>query len=497
VGNAMNACRSCWSINLGLLILLSSAGAHAALDCGQLPAPDPGKNFFSNFLNNCYAIPLALGDGVVVAGDTNALYDVLYYRVDPRYEVVFVGAFPNARSMSVAVYDDHEATLHWLTDYQIVPMSPSFVNPYQPGVAFVPDQRYAVVVGLGGVQPLPDAVTPGCRLDMFNVHVNSLDASMRHTGLSWDGDPGIPAWFPPHETGANTAGAILFRRYLYQSAASPLAKPIALLRDLTTGCAVPATEATQVLQQVTADRRIYTTWVHRDQEDAHWYYVNQVLPRMCYGVDPDSYLLWLRGAEYLPGTNPDAVYLAGQFKLPVAPPPDWFMRIRLRLPRMPQIPCLGCTLDGTEELRYWSVSFQNKNFTIASFSDRDVVVDAEGFATIIIGLGTPAPSHLTPENGYTYFDLTQYTDWNKVTALNIRSILRSPGFRCSSGELSPRTGEYNSLGGFMGEYSPAVDFLTSTQIPPVAEPYRRPDSCEQTPPEAPVPCTAFYGGGTP
>jgi hypothetical protein len=379
----------------------------------------------------------------------------------------------------------------WLADFQIEPLSPAFVNPYRPGTSFRDNQRYAVVVGMGGVQPPPEAVTPGCSLDGFNVHVNFLDASMRHTGLSWDGAPDVPPWFPDHEEGANTAGAVLFRRYLSIPSATTLEKPVAFLRDLSNGCAVPTAQALQTLGVVTQSRSTYVTWVHREQEDAHWYYVNQVLPRLCYGLDVGNMLLWLRGAEYLPGSNPDAAYLSAKFQL--TGPQPWFMRIRLRLPVMPSIPCsTGCSLNGTEELRYWSLSFQNKNFTLASLSDRDLVTDAEGFATLIVGLGSPPPEWVTPANGYTYFDLSQIPDYLLISALNIRSILPSANFQCVSHVLGFRTGEYDSLGGLMGEYAPTVDFLLADEIPPQTEPLREASMCGVLPPELPVPCTTFY-----
>jgi len=189
-------------VRWSLLVWTAALAPAAGLDCNQLPLPNPAKSFFSNFANECYAIGLPNGTAPNFDGDANALYSNLYYRVDPRYELIFLGSFPNARTMSFAVYDDHEAAVDWLSDYRIEPLTPGFVNPFRPGVAFVGRQLYAVVVGMGGVQPPPEAIAPGCRLDAFNVHVNYLDASMRHTGLNWDGDPRIPAWFPDHEEGA-------------------------------------------------------------------------------------------------------------------------------------------------------------------------------------------------------------------------------------------------------------------------------------------------------
>jgi hypothetical protein len=97
-----------------LLLWTAMVALGAGMDCNQLPPPDAGKSFFANFLNECYVIRLTSGVAPGFAGDTNALYSALYYRVDPRYELVFLGGYPNARFMSWAIYDDHEANLGWL-----------------------------------------------------------------------------------------------------------------------------------------------------------------------------------------------------------------------------------------------------------------------------------------------------------------------------------------------------------------------------------------------
>ena len=148
--------------------------------------------------------------------------------------------------------------------------------------------------------------------------------------------------------------------------------------------------------------------------------------------------------------------------------------------------------SGNEELRYWSLNFQNKDTTLAGLNDLDLVTDAEGFVTIIIGFGTPPPEWVTPANGYTYFDMAQVPDHTLMTDLNIRTILPAPSFHCGVQSIGYRTGEYTSLGGFMGEYAPTVDFLSGNQIPQHAEPLREVNACGILPPEPPVLCTTFY-----
>src|SRR5437868_6501740 len=84
-----------------------------SLDCSTLPTQFTGNefpsgNFFSNFLNSCYTIPFQTGNGQNgQGGDLNSVYNKLFYKVDPRYQIIIVGTFPNSRFFSIAAYDTH------------------------------------------------------------------------------------------------------------------------------------------------------------------------------------------------------------------------------------------------------------------------------------------------------------------------------------------------------------------------------------------------------
>ena len=83
---------------------------HAAKNCSGLPTAFTGNefpngDFFSNFNNDCYTIRLGTGYGSSEYGDLNAMYYQLYYKVDPRYQLVLVGTFPNTRYFSVSLND--------------------------------------------------------------------------------------------------------------------------------------------------------------------------------------------------------------------------------------------------------------------------------------------------------------------------------------------------------------------------------------------------------
>jgi hypothetical protein len=100
-------------------------------------------------------------------------------------------------------------------------------------------------------------------------------------------------------------------------------------------------------------------------------------------------------------------------------------------------------------------------------------------------LGQPPPT-VTAENGYTYFDLSTIAGFERIATLGVRMILASETFPCSATQVPHSTSEDHSLGGFMGEYAPAVDAIRGSLIPPVAAPPGHPNSCGLVPPGPPV-----------
>jgi hypothetical protein len=63
----------------------------------------PTGDFFTNFKHGCYTIPFGIGNGSSEYGDLNATYFETYFKVDPAYQLIVVGSFPNARHFSVAL----------------------------------------------------------------------------------------------------------------------------------------------------------------------------------------------------------------------------------------------------------------------------------------------------------------------------------------------------------------------------------------------------------
>src|SRR6266513_1410116 len=295
----MTRIKSAWMLALGMLI---APGVARSTDCSTLPTQFTGNEFptgtfFSNFATSCYMISFATGNGLNgQAGDTNGIYNKIYFKVDPRYQLIVFGTFPNARYFSVMAYDEHAAYSRALSDINIVPLTSQYINPYQAGTPFLDGQKYAVAVDFGGT---PGTIQTGCSTDAFNVDVNKLDATRRHDGMEWNTDQGLfkrnPA-FPlhvvdtPQHTNPNRAGAMI-------------------VRDVASGCALPASYAVNTLQIVTSNATTGNTWLDGAEHQDHNLYENSYLPRLCFATDPQNSLAWLRGAQYVPGDTPDNSYI--------------------------------------------------------------------------------------------------------------------------------------------------------------------------------------------
>lgn len=475
--------RVAWLTLCSLLLALTGASAQCTVD--------PNKDFFQNFDNPCYAITFADSMGAGLAGDSNAGYGLAYFKVNPRYEFIVYGIYPQTRYYSIAVNDDHIALTSSIFDQQIQPLTDLDTNPYGNGVAYLPGQRYAVTVSVGGVEPQAGNIQQGCSVSAYNIHGNTLLGNIRHTGIDWTGDPNLPRNFPAHIGTPPLAGSIMVRRYVEDPA--NLQRTKLLVRDLTTGCAVPVSTAVNTL--VTTDMNVGGGWNDGNQASSHEKYANTIQPKLCYEVVPNNALLWERNAEYIPGINPNAAYLSANVpssvKRQIGLLSSSVLRIRMRLPTTPPTPCDGCSLSGNEQLRYWSMSFMNGAKTIVSLSDQDVVEDSNGYITVIISLGGKQPANAIAANGYAYLNINPLNG-TKLSAINIRYILPASGYICGASNIPFLTTEDNPMGGYMGDYSPTADVISGGSLPLHADPNVQPDTCSVKPLAPPQNCTVFY-----
>jgi len=459
-------------------------GTARATSCAGLPTSFTGNefpkgNFFSNFNNSCYLIPFAQGAGGGQGGDLNSTYAKVFYKVDPRYQLIIIGNFPNARFFSATNYDAHSAPAQFILDQNIVPLTSSYINPFLPGATWMAGQKYAMPVNFGGT---PGTLEAGCMMTGFNVDVNAVDATIRHAGMDWNSNPYVwkvnPA-FPlhvvdtPEHTNPNTAGVVMLRSYLDITPASPQNGPYVIVRDVASGCAYPAAYAVNTLQIVANNSTAANGWLDSTQADLHRVYENDYLSNLCFAHDPQNMLVFLRGTEYVPGALPDGSYITAPVKAGLTQSlaaAGRVMRIRFQLPTTPPTPCAsGCSRSGNEQLRYASLSFEVPGgATLASLADSSLTRDPNGNVTVIVGTGASIPSWITAANGYTLLDLTAVSGYQQLSGVNLRNIEPASTFNCS-GEIVPyKTGEYTPGGGLMGDYVPFADYPLAASLLPVA-----------------------------
>ncbi|MEM9444059.1 MAG: hypothetical protein AAGA18_01790 [Verrucomicrobiota bacterium] len=457
------------------------------------PEIDPEGDFFTNFFKPEYTIVFGDGSNQGDRGsDLKASYDVIRYRVDPRYELIFVGEYPQARFASFVVYDDYLATTDYIRDFELKPLKWFYQNHFRSNIQYKEDQLYAGVISFGGGEPNPDTILPGCSLEGYNVRDNFLDASKRNESVSWNHEENLPAWVPPYIGGDNLAGTITFRRFIKgeDNGILPLARPVVIVREVATGQALTQLEAFQKGIVFFNDAYLEPFLPQLEIWTLKWY--NEVFqPKKCYWPDPESDIYWTRGTEHVAAGNPDSGYLSAEIPTWIMPPllsGERFIRLRFKLPVMAKLPTTGEIMTGNEELRYWSLSFQVDPVTLATISDDELILDPDGYVNLIIGLGGTAPAYVTPENFYTFFDFSELEGYENVRAMAIRTILPDVDF-CGSAQSVPfKTSEHNPMGGFMGEYVPVVDYPLVADLPEVAEqPLPHPESCGVLPPPFPPP----------
>lgn len=476
----------CVAVSALLLLVFPSIGLSA--ECENLPPPNPSQGFLQNFLKPCYALPLIQTQGTRRAGDKEAIYDMLQYVIDPRYEAIVIAEFPQARYLSYTAYDDHRAIVDWIRDDQLIPALGPQGNPFLPGGVFTEDQLYVVTLDFGGLQPEPEAVTPGCGEPNLDLRANVLKAFGRHAGMSWNGDPNLPQGLPLHEdTTPSAAGYMTVRRFLQgpDGGNKKLATPLVIYRDLSTGCAVPTIDVVQN-GLVTYSAEQGAAWLNKSQIDIHTWIENAFIPTLCHAVDGQNKLVWFRHGEYIRGDNVDAGYLRAMIPVGIVPAliqNELFMRLRFKLPVTPK-ECTQCPANPVDDMRYWSLSFSNDMLaTIDTVYDGELVADPLGYVNLIVGFGAEPPAHVDASNYYTYLDLSAIEGFEALRSLTIRNILTGPEFRCRISDIPYHTGEHHGAGGYLGDYTPVVDYLFADQIPLTPEAMAPSDSCGLPAPE--------------
>jgi hypothetical protein len=473
-----------------LLLLSANSVFGAEADKANVvtcPPVDPNADFLTNFNQPCYTTSLYAGKGLNLSGDGNAVYDTMDYVVTPGYELILLGTYPNARFFSATVYDSHLAITSSVIDQNILPLNSTMYDPFLVGAVWQPGLQYGITIGFGST--VTSTPTAGCSASDTTIDQNFLDASQIHQGLSWNNFPGISQYnLPAHQSGANNAGILMVRKYVI---ASPTSPETIIVRSTATGCAIPASQALS-MGILVANKSLSWPLLAQQQITAHQNFSNGVEQLECYKSDPTNIKQWFRSVDYVPlaseGSALDANLTTTNIQQITSG--QEFIRLRFPAPTTPTTPCAsGCALTGNEDLRYYSISFLGGSIgyglsTLTSLGDSSFLQDPNGNVTLLINIipGATPPSFVTSSNFYNYLDLTQVPNYQNFSRIEIRHLLPNINFNCSIASIANFYMEYNSEGGYMGQYVPTIDFPTALELAaPAPPPPTRLNTCPATP----------------
>jgi hypothetical protein len=285
----------------------------------------------------------------------------------------------------------------------------------------------------------------------------------------------------------NSGISMMIRRYLEEedgeTGAFDLTTPLVFIRDVFTGCGVDMWNLIGQPQPV-PPRYIYPsewfnfdTTVDIEQVAAHIQNSKTMPIMQPDGLDPFNFASWYGGPEYILAANPDTGYLSTGIPQKAKPvnlnAEEKVMRLRFRLP---QTPCASrsCELTGTEEMRYWGISFvEGERTVIKSISELDLNPDENGYVDLVISFGTPLPEWVTTDNGYSVIFMPE----SDIRLMTLRNIVSGPGFECTLDNVPFKTSEHHGNGGYLGEYAPFMTLPKAATLPPQAIPYIQGGSC--------------------
>ena len=138
---------------------------------------------------------------------------------------------------------------------------------------------------------------------------------------------------------------------------------------------------------------------------------------------------------------------------------------------------------GLEQMRYMSLSFRNPDGTVfATLADNAFTVDANGYATLIVGTGAPIPSlghareriHISGPDHSTLVS----RPWSQIT---MRHMIPAGTFTCAGQFVPYKLNAQTPAGSLMSDYEPVADYPVAAILPPVAAPLVGPDACNVLP----------------
>ena len=318
--------------------------------------------------------------------DTHGYYWIAPFRYEPGGALEIRGHFPDARFISIDVFDDRNLSIYSIHDEDIAPDLGSS-NPFQTAIAPAP-HRYHFSVSL------PDRPDPAeTRLVRRNLAPNS---SVPDTLAP---DTLAPSTLARHSP-ARSYGRVIYRLYgpkhlaaLHQGKPMPVLtvldaqhqrlQVVEACRDTTLGEELAylqfgvklAPKSRQLMGQLRAADDRYR------------------LDRVVQDALPPRFFLLERPAESVNGqfVHPWNSYLHAPIAAP-SPGEEPLVLVRGKAPQAPDT-AAGESVTQAQDLRYWSLCMNNQTLPYAVLdcvADNEVKLDEAGFYTVVVANDAPA-----------------------------------------------------------------------------------------------------------
>ena len=338
-------------------------------------------------------------------------------------------------------------------------------NPFLPGTPLQQNDYYLVPVGLGTIPSATSITTAGCGITPSETD-NLMDATQRHLSVDWNTDylyapyvgaAGAHMVDTPSHSNPNTAGAAIVRFYQPldppctnpSMCPSPVVPPVyAAFRDTVTGCPIQmstingannnilytGTDANAAAAYAFSgvDPSPAANWLDTAEETSHNTYSNST-PDSCYSDPTNSstpnLVAWTRSPEWVFLPAPDDAYIGGAISMadlnhlasgtcpgstqtgPCA------ILLQFQLPTMPDTPCNAngngtypCSLTGSEQLRYLSLSFGYNLSSTPYVDDPDGLNQAAATGPVSLISLSDAAFATSSSGGYKYVNLLVNVD---------------------------------------------------------------------------------------
>jgi hypothetical protein len=135
--------------------------------------------------------------------------------------------------------------------------------------------------------------------------------------------------------------------------------------------------------------------------------------------------------------------------------PGKLLYLHWKAPRVPDT-WHDVGLSGQEELRCWSMTFTaaDSGSALKTISDFETIVDQFGYVSLVVGFGAKRPVFVTPQNGYTWVNLSGQP--HVQVSIVYQNTLISPSFHFTAKDVPV---ECPVPPWIMGEYYPCGNYV--------------------------------------